>query len=39
MKAEDWQIVVIARSYVDEVDCNTGARRRIFNDGYIVRLS
>lgn len=32
---EDWQIVIIAETWVEEVDCNSGLRRRVFNDGRI----
>ena len=31
----DWQIVFIAGSFVDEVDCNSGKHRRIYKDGKI----
>uniref|UniRef100_E6XH04 Uncharacterized protein n=1 Tax=Shewanella putrefaciens (strain 200) TaxID=399804 RepID=E6XH04_SHEP2 len=31
MKKEDWQIVLIANSFVEEVDCNSGCCRcRVF---------
>jgi len=29
----DWQVILIANSFVDEVDCNSGRRRRVFNTG------
>lgn len=37
-KKSDWQIVLIARNFVDEVDCNSGEHRRVFNDGTIKPL-
>lgn len=39
MTKPDWQIVVITTHFVDEVDCNSGKRRRVFNAGQIVPLS
>lgn len=39
MTKPDWQIVVITTHFVDEVDCNSGKRRRVFNTGQIVPLS
>ncbi len=32
---EDWQIVIIAGTWVEEVDCNSGRRRRVYSDGRI----
>ncbi len=29
IKAPDWQIVVIAVNFVDEVGCNSGKHRRV----------
>lgn len=34
-KAPDWQIVTICDGFVIEVDCNSGARRRVYADGRI----
>lgn len=34
-KNPDWQIVTICDGFVIEVDCNSGARRRVFKDGRI----
>lgn len=31
----DWQIVTICTGFVIEVDCNSGARRRVYEDGRI----
>ena len=38
MKKSDWQVVVIGNTFVDEVDCNSGFRRRVFNDGRVINL-
>lgn len=35
MKSTDWQIVTICTGYVVEVDCNSGARRRVYRNGHI----
>jgi len=35
-RAVDWQIVVIASTWIEEVDCNSGARRRVYKDGSVV---
>ena len=35
---EDWQVVIIANTFVEEVDCNSGRRRRVFSDGQIVNM-
>lgn len=37
-KETDWQAVVLAENFTDEVDCNSGARRRVFADGRIEPL-
>jgi hypothetical protein len=34
----DWQVVVISNTFVDEVDCNSGRHRRVFNTGTIQYL-
>jgi len=34
----DWQVVLIANSFVDEVDCNSGKHRRVFNTGTVKYL-
>lgn len=34
-KQQDWQIVTICDGFVIEVDCNSGARRRVYEDGRI----
>lgn len=31
-KNEDWQIIVIANSFYDEVDCNSGRHRRVWRE-------
>lgn len=28
----DWQVVAVAETFYDEVDCNSGRRRRIYKD-------
>jgi len=38
MKNRDWQIVVIANTFVEEIDCNSGDRRRVYTDGKIVTI-
>ena len=35
----DWQVVTITFTFMDEVDCNSGRRRRVFNNGSIKYLS
>jgi len=35
----DWQVVTILDDSVIEVDCNSGARRRVFKDGRIEVIS
>lgn len=37
-KQPDWQAIALAGNFTDEVDCNSGARRRVFADGRIVPL-
>ena len=37
-KKPDWQIITIAESFVDEVDCNSGCKRRVFKTGEIQYL-
>lgn len=37
-KQPDWQAVILAGHFTDEVDCNSGARRRVFADGRIEPL-
>lgn len=39
MKKRDWQIVVIGNNFVDEVDCNSGKRRRVYRSGKIKPLN
>lgn len=34
-KQPDWQIVTICEDFVIEVDCNSGAYRRVYSDGRI----
>jgi hypothetical protein len=34
-KAPDWQVVTICESYVIEVNCNSGGRRCVYDDGRI----
>ena len=34
----DWQAIVLAGNFTDEVDCNSGARRRVFSNGRVVPL-
>lgn len=31
-KPADWQVVTIAHKWVEEVDCNSGDRRRIYRE-------
>lgn len=38
-KPEDWQIVAIFVHFVEEVDCNSGARRRVYRDGRVVPVT
>ena len=38
MKKADWQVVVIGNFFIDEVDCNSGRRRRVFHDGRVINL-
>lgn len=38
-KQTDWQPVAYAVNFTDEVDCNSGARRRVFADGRIEPLN
>lgn len=35
-KAEDWQITIIGITFVEEVDCNSGRRRKVFADGSMI---
>lgn len=37
-KKPDWQAVALAANFTDEVDCNSGAPRRVFADGRIESL-
>jgi len=39
VKAEDWQIVLIVYNFVEEVDCNSGKRRRVWKSGTIEKLN
>lgn len=29
----DWQVILIAHNFRDEIDCNSGERRRVFLNG------
>lgn len=35
-RAADWQVVSIASTWIEEMDCNSGARRRRYKDGSVV---
>lgn len=35
-KEPDWHIVGITENFVDQADCNSGKRRRVYRDGRIV---
>lgn len=35
---EDWQAVVLAMTYIEEVDCNSGRRRRIWRKDGSIKL-
>ncbi len=37
-KDVDWQVVVTATAWIEEVDCNSGKRRRIYSSGKIEAL-
>lgn len=37
-KKPDWQVVIIAHTFIEEVDCNSGKHRRIYNSGAITYL-
>jgi hypothetical protein len=39
MAERDWQIVVIGNTFVDEVDCNSGERRRVYHSGDVKKIS
>lgn len=38
-QSADWQVVTITYNWVDEVDCNSGRRRRVYSSGEIQEIS
>lgn len=38
-KQEDWQVVIIAYNWVEEMDCNSGRRRRVYKSGEVQEIS
>lgn len=39
VRAPDWQVSSVCDGFVLEVDCNSGARRRVYRDGRIEPIS
>lgn len=38
-KHDDWQVVVVACNWVEEVDCNSGRRRRVYKSGEVQEVN